>query len=181
MPIKVTRRLYYIFCCIIGESFVMFSILITVLIFFFAFAMQLAIVRILRNLHIHTFFSFSIYIVGLIVFILFGFPGDFSYTSILIYILLTLLLMTSSPVPLLGLNSPSSIIVTILEKEKKVTTTQLYRAFDERQLILARLNDLVDVGLVRRRAAGTYIILQKGLLISQFIAVCRVLMGLKNN
>ncbi len=58
-----------------------------------------------------------------------------------------------------------------------MTITKLYQVFDERQLVLARLDDLVDVGLVLRRG-NIYIILQKGLRISQLITVCRVLMGL---
>src|SRR3989344_3727643 len=127
----------------------MFSIFIAVLIFFFTFVLQLVTVRILRRLHIHSFFSFLIYIVGLIFVILFLFWGDFFYTSVLIYILLALLLMTNS-LPLLGLYSPSSVIVTILSKEKKATVTQLRQAFDEKELIFRRLDDLVDIGLVQR-------------------------------
>lgn len=155
----------------------MTSIIITVLIFFFVFFVQLVIVRILRHLHVHTFFSFLLYIAGLIIVVLFVFPGGLPYTSILVYILLTSLLLTVSPVPLLGHYSPSSVIIKMLEKEKKMTRKQLYQTFDGKQLILARLDDLVDVGLVRRRA-DTYIILQKGLLISQLITVCSAFMGL---
>lgn len=154
----------------------MFSIFISVMIFFFTFVLQLIIVRILRLMNIHVFFSFFIYLVGLIMTILFLSQEEFLYTSTLTYILLTLLLMTASPIPLLGGRSPAYLIVTMLDKEKKVTIKQLFQAFDEKQLILARLHDLVDVGLVRRQG-NTYIILQKGMLISQFITVCSALMG----
>ena len=156
----------------------MFSIYIALVIFFFSFIIQIFIVRVFRYVHIHTFFSFLVYLIGLIVVIVFSFSGELPYTSILIYILLTLLLMTISPIPLLGVRSPSFLIIMILDKKKKLTQTQLNQRFNEKEMILARLEDLVDVGLVRRRA-DTYIILQKGLLISHLITACSAFMGLR--
>ncbi|MBI2034169.1 MAG: hypothetical protein HYT11_00355 [Candidatus Levybacteria bacterium] len=156
----------------------MFSIFIALLIFFFTFVLQLVIVRILRLMNIHVFFSFFIYLVGLVMTILSLSQEEFLYTSTLIYILLTLLLMTASPIPLLGGSSTAYLIVWMLEKEKKMSKIQMYRSFDEKKLILTRLDDLVDVGLVRRRG-NTYAILRKGLLISQLIAVCGLIMGLR--
>lgn len=155
----------------------MFSILLTLFIFFFVFLIQLVVVRVFHYLHIHTFFSFFIHAPGLIIVVALVFAGNIPYTAILIYILLTLLLMTSSLLPLLGGNSPASVIVTTIEKEKKMTVKQLYKVFDEKDLILVRLDDLVDVGFVNRRG-GVYVITQKGILISQLIGVCRRLIGL---
>lgn len=156
----------------------MFSIFVTVAIFLIAFLFQLLIVRVVRIMHIHPFTSFAIHVIGLITVVQWVMPWrELPYTSILVYLLLTILLVTSSFVPLLGLRSPSSVIMTMLEKEKKVTLAQLLGVLNEKQLILRRLDDLVDVGLVERYG-NTYVISQKGLFVSKMITVCTVFMGL---
>lgn len=158
----------------------MSSILITLTIFFLMFIFQLVILRILRFFNIHVFSSFLVYIIGFVILLYkHDFIADFYYSSLLIYILFTLLLITFSFVPLLGLKSPSSVIMTIVQTNGEVTLTQLQKAFDERQLILDRLNDLYDIGLVKKRK-NRYIISSQGLFISKIIEIFRVAMGIKN-
>ena len=130
--------------------------------------MQLIIVRILGRMNIQVFVSFSIYVIGLFLLIFINFnilPLEFPYTSILVYILLTSLLITFSFVPLLRLQSPSSVIMTMLQKEKKITFKQLQNGFDEKKLILDRINDLCKIGLVKNEKTDTVFLYRELLLV----------------
>jgi len=147
----------------------MFSIFIVIVTFLIVFIVQLYLVRIFRTLHIHTLVSFAIHIIGFIIVVFLVFPfNELPYTSILIYILLTILLVTFSFVPLLNVRSPTSVIITMLQKRHS-TISQLQMAFDEKQMILKRIEDLVNVGLVKKRSSR-YIISSLGLFLSRFIS-----------
>ena len=147
----------------------MFSIFIAIVTFLTAFLVQLYLVRIFRILHIHTFISFAIHIIGFFIVVQIALSlNELPYTSILIYILLTILLVTFSFVPLLGQQSPTSVIITGLQKRQS-TISQLQMAFDEKQMILTRVEDLVNVGLVKKRSSR-YIISPLGLILNRFIS-----------
>lgn len=156
----------------------MISIFITFVIFLIAFITQLLLVRIFRRLNIHTFVSFAIHIIGFTIVVFLVLPlNELPYTAILAYILLTVLLVTFSFVPLLGGRSPTSVIITALQK-RKATISQLLMAFDEKEMILNRVEDLINVGIVKKRG-GRYIISRLGLFISWFISTVSSLIGLK--
>lgn len=157
----------------------MFSIFIAIVTFLVVFFGQLYLVRIFRMLHIHTFISFVIHIIGFTIVVFLVLPiNELLYTSILIYILLTILLATFSFVPLLGVHSPTSIILIMLQK-KQATLAQLQSAVDEKHLILRRIEDLINVGLVQKRK-DTYIVSPLGLFIAWLILTLSRLMGLKD-
>lgn len=156
----------------------MFSIFITIVTFLTVFFGQLYLVRIFRILHIHTFISFVIHIIGLTIVVFLVLPlNELPYISIFIYILLTILLVTFSFVPLLGVRSPASVIITTLQK-RQATISQLQDLFDEKQMILKRVEDLINVGLVKKRE-GRYIISPLGLFLARLISSLSSLMGLK--
>ena len=156
----------------------MFSIFIAIVTFLTVFIVQFLLVRIFRILHIHTFVSFAIYIIGLTIVVFLVLPQNgLPYTSILVYILLTILLLTFSFVPMLGVQSPTSVIIRTLQKRQS-TISQLKAAFDEKQMIMKRVEDLVNVGLVKKRG-GRYVISALGLFLARLISSLSSLMGLK--
>lgn len=155
----------------------MTSILITVVIFLITFFVQLLLVRIFRKLHVQVFTTFILYAFGLPFLYQVIHLRELPYSSILVYILLTLLLTTVSFVPLLGQHSPSSVIITMLQK-KRLSYTQLQSAFDEKFMILRRLEDLVHTGLAYQRGKK-YVISPLGSFIDRLLSIVSVLTGLK--
>lgn len=159
----------------------MSSIFLTLIIFFTSFFFQLIALRVIHRTHIHVFASFSIYILGFIIVVVSAVQSmgtELPYTSILVYILLTMLLITFSFVPLLGLRTPSSLIMEKVQTERNVTFPQLEKMFDERKLILIRLNDLVDIGLVKKQR-NRYVISYKGLWLARLVSGWSRIMGWK--
>ncbi len=156
----------------------MISILFTMMVFLVTFYFQVIILRVFRKFHIHPFVSFILYGIGLLITVLLAlFFKELPLTSILIYILLTTLLITFSFVPLLDLQSPSSIIMTMLEK-KQQSFSKLQNAFDDRQFILIRLEDLVAMGLVQKREQK-YSISPMGMISARIISIFSLLVGIK--
>lgn len=154
----------------------MFSILSTLIVFFVTFLFQVLLVRIFRRRHIHPFMSFAVYGIGLCVEVQLAlFLKEIPYITILLYILLTILLITFNFVPLLGTQSPSSVIVSMLEVRHR-SLTQLHNAFDEREFIYRRLEDLVAMGFVRKKRQK-YSISRTGIVVSSIVSFFSFLIG----
>lgn len=155
----------------------MTSILTSVAIFLVTFLIQLLLVRLFRKLHVHVFTTFILYAFGFLFLYRVIHLRELPYASLLVYILLTLLLITVSFVPLLGQRSPSSIIITMLQK-KRLSYAKLQSAFDEEYMILRRLEDLVHTGLVYKHEQR-YVISPLGSFFDKFLSTIGRLMGLK--
>lgn len=102
--------------------------------------------------------------------IVFGFGYFFisGVSSIVIYSLLSLLWVILYLTPLLGGESPTSMILESFKKKRQQTASDLVNLFTNTGLIWKRIDDLRSSGLIVKNGAG-YVVTMKGNMVARCI------------
>lgn len=100
-------------------------------------------------------------------------------TSIFIYLLLSLIFIIFFLYTYLVEEGPSSTILSVLKKKRKIPERQIYDNFSDTKLIGSRMKDLIKQGIVVEKNKRIFI-QGKGKLIANLINVYRKMLGWQN-
>lgn len=100
-------------------------------------------------------------------------------TSIFIYLLLSLIFIIFFLYTYLVEEGPSSTILSVLKKKRKIPEQQIYDYFSDSRLIGSRMKDLLKQGIVIEKNKRI-LIQKKGKLIADLINIYRKMLGWQN-
>lgn len=162
------------------------SLLVSIVLFMTTLFVHVVAYRKVKKFKSDTAITFLIFSIGLIISAVFiCWLGKYKIfpilplTSIFIYLLLSLIFIIFFLYTYLVEEGPSSTILSVLKKKRKIADSQIYDYFSDSSLIGSRMRDLIKQGTVVEKNKRIFI-QNKGKLIATLINIYRKMLGWQN-